>query len=70
MDKDKSGVFKLVDGLKPVDPKALAEFEKEMTDQGIPEIIKDVEKRRMLAAESRQRRLEMPTEDKAEPPKS
>lgn len=70
MDEDKSGVFKLVDGLKPVDPKALADFEKEMTDRGIPEIIKDVEKRRMLAAESRQRRLEMPTDDKTEPPKS
>lgn len=67
MDKDKSGVFKLVEGLKPVDPKVLADFEKEMADQGIPNIIEDVEKRRMLAAESRQRRLEMPTKDKTGP---
>jgi hypothetical protein len=69
MDKSKTGVFKLVQGLKPVDPTALAEYEREMTDNAIPEIIKDVEKRRMLAAESRQRRLETPTEDKPEPDK-
>jgi hypothetical protein len=70
MDKDKTDLFKLVEGLKPIDPNKLAEFEKEMTEQGIPEIIRDVEKRRMLAAESRQRRLEMPTEDKPETPQS
>jgi hypothetical protein len=69
MDKDKSGVFKLVEGLKPVDANALAQFEKEMTEEAIPDIIRDVEKRRMLAAESRRRRLEMPTDDKPEPPK-
>ena len=28
MGKDKSGVFKLLDGLKPVDPESLAEFQK------------------------------------------
>jgi hypothetical protein len=69
MDNDKSGVFKLVEGLKPVDPQALAKYEREMAEEAIPEIIKDVEKRRMLAAESRQRRLEMPTTDEPEPPK-
>ena len=67
MSKDKSGVFKLVDGLKPVDPGALAAFEREMAEEAIPEIIKDVEKRRMLAADSRQRRLEMPKTDPAAP---
>jgi hypothetical protein len=69
MDKDESSLFKLVKGLKPVDASALADYEREMTDKGIPEIIKDVEKRRMLAAESRHRRLEMPTTEKTEPPK-
>lgn len=57
MDKDKSGVFKLVKGLKPVDTSALADYEREMTDEAIPEIIRDVDKRRMLAAESRHRML-------------
>jgi ribosomal protein S15P/S13E len=68
MGEKKSGIFKLVEGLKPVDASALAEYEREMTE-AIPEIIKDVEKRRMLAAESRQRRLAMPTSDKPEPRK-
>jgi hypothetical protein len=68
MNEPKTGIFKLVDGLKPVDPKALADYEREMAEQAIPEIIKEVEKRRMLAAESRQRRLEMPT-SALEPPK-
>lgn len=71
MDKDKSqsGLFKLVDGLKPVNASDLADYEREMRDEAIPDIIRDVEKRRMLAAESRHRRLEMPTSDKTEPPK-
>ncbi len=67
MDKNKSGLSKLIDGLKPVDASALADYEREMTEEAIPNIIKDVERRRMLAAESRQRRLEMP--DKIQPPK-
>jgi len=57
MDKNKIGLFKLVEGLKPVDASKLAEFEREMTEEAIPEIIKEVEKRQMLAAESRQRWL-------------
>jgi hypothetical protein len=69
MDKNKTGIFKLLEGLKPVDASALAEYEREMTNDAIPKIIKDVENRRKLAAESRQRRLEMPTTDKPEPPK-
>jgi hypothetical protein len=66
MEQDKTGVFKLVQGLQTVDKSALADYEREMTDKAIPEIIRDVEKRRMLAAESRSRRLEMPA-DLAEP---
>ncbi len=62
MDNNESQLFKLVEGLKPVDAKALADFEREMTSEAIPEIIRDVEKRRMLATESRHRQLEMPSE--------
>lgn len=69
MDKDKPGIFKLVGGLKPVDANALEEYEREMTNEAIPKIIQDVERRRMLAAESRQRRLETPTNDKPDSPK-
>jgi hypothetical protein len=47
------GVFDLVEGLTSVDPKALADFKQEMTQEVIPEIVKVVEERRMLAAESR-----------------
>ena len=46
-------VFDLIEGLTPIDPKALAEFKQEMTQEVIPEIVKVVEERRMLAAESR-----------------
>lgn len=66
MDKNQSELFKLVKGLKSVDASALADYEREMSDEAIPDIIRDVEKRRMLAAESRHRRLEMPTGDKPE----
>jgi hypothetical protein len=51
-DEDK-GVFDLVEGLTSVDPKTLADFKQEMTQEVIPEIVKVVEERRMLAAESR-----------------
>ena len=67
MAKDQSDLFKLLHGLKPIDTEArdaLAEFEREMKEV-VPEIIKEDEKRRMLAADSRHRRLERP---KADPP--
>jgi hypothetical protein len=71
MDKDtsKSGLFRLVDGLESVNASDLADYEREMRDEAIPDMIRDVEKRRMLAAESRHRRLEMPTPDTTEPAK-
>jgi hypothetical protein len=55
MDKEKKegDVFEAIEGLTPVDPKALADFQRAMTDEVIPEIVKVVEERRMLAAESR-----------------
>jgi len=62
MSEGTKGVFRLVVGLKLVDTRALEGYENNMATTTIPEIIKDVEKRKMLAAESRQRRLEMPTD--------
>jgi len=34
-------------GLKPVDPNALAAFEREMTEETIPAMLRDAEKRRL-----------------------
>lgn len=60
--KKEAEVFKLVEGLQPVDPAELAAFEREMTEHAIPEIVRAVERRRMLAAESRHRKLELPAD--------
>ena len=70
MQKKQHGVFGLTQSMKRVDASALVEFEKEMAEEAIPGIIKDVEKRRILAAEGRQRQLETPTDDDLESPKS
>ncbi len=55
--EEDKGVFDLVEGLTSIDPNALADFQREMTQEVIPEIVKVVEERRMLAAESRQWQL-------------
>jgi hypothetical protein len=57
MDNKEKDVSEVIQGLTPVDPKALEDFKREMTDNVIPEILRVVEKRRVLAAESRQRQL-------------
>jgi hypothetical protein len=57
MDDRDTDVLKGVEGLKPIDPQALVEFQREMTEQVIPEILRVVEERRVLAAESRQWQL-------------
>ena len=49
--------FDGIDGLRPVDPKDLQEYERVMREEGIPEIIKAVRRREGLAHESRQRYL-------------
>jgi hypothetical protein len=75
MENERPRLFKLVEGLKAVDPAALEKYRREMAEKGIPDIIRDVERRRMLAAQSRQRRLEKPSPkksalpEKPEPPK-
>jgi hypothetical protein len=51
--KEDKGVFDLIEGLTPVDPRALEDFKQAMTDEVIPEIVKIVEERRLKAAESR-----------------
>ena len=51
--RETKGVFDLIDGLKPVDPRALEDFKQAMTDEVIPEIVKIVDQRRLHAAESR-----------------
>lgn len=52
-----TGVFAQIDGLQPVDPAALEQFKQTMTETVIPEIVKVVEQRRVLAADSRRRHL-------------
>ncbi|HXJ10982.1 MAG TPA: hypothetical protein VNH19_01815 [Candidatus Limnocylindrales bacterium] len=53
MEKKENSVLELVEGVTPVDPNALADFVREMREEVIPEIVRVVEERRMLAAESR-----------------
>jgi hypothetical protein len=55
--KNRASVFDLIEGLTPVDPSAVVEFEHAMTEEVIPEIVRVVEERRMLAAETRQWQL-------------
>ena len=52
-DGEETGVFSQIEGLTPVDEAALADFKRAMTDEVIPEIVRVVEERRMLAAKSR-----------------
>jgi len=53
MDKKENNVSEVIKGLTPVDPKALEDFKREMTEEVIPEIVRVVEERRVQAAESR-----------------
>lgn len=52
-EKEGNSVFELIDGLKPVDPKELEDFQKAMTEEVIPEIVEIIEERKLKAAESR-----------------
>lgn len=49
-------IYKEIQGLKPVNPIDLKNYELEMA-KTIPKIIQDVKKRQILAAEARQRIL-------------
>lgn len=57
MDKKEDSIFALIEGLTPVDPTQLTEFQQAMNDEVIPEIVRVVEERRLLAVESRNRQL-------------
>lgn len=57
MDSKENDVSEVIQGLTPVDPKALEDFKREMTEEVIPEILRVVEERRVNAAESRQWQL-------------
>ena len=52
-DTDENNIFDLIEGLKPVDPAALEEFEEAMSEEVIPKIVEVVEERRLKAAVSR-----------------
>lgn len=69
MDQKKLGVFRLAANVKPVAPNALADFQREMDEKTVPAIKREVEKRRLLAAESRQKQFEMPDPGNPEIPK-
>lgn len=56
---NKETVFDQIKGLTSVDPEALADFEREMIENVIPEITEALEERRLLAEESRIRELEV-----------
>lgn len=53
MENNEKRVFDLIDGLTPVDPNALDDFKRAMTEDVIPEIVRVVEERRLGAAKSR-----------------
>jgi hypothetical protein len=59
MDEKETEVFDQIEGITSVEPGALEDFKREMTEQVIPEIVRVVEERRTLAAESRHRKLEV-----------
>jgi hypothetical protein len=52
-EREEKGVFDLIQGFTAVNPKALEEYLKTMNQEVIPEIVRVVEERRILAAESR-----------------
>jgi hypothetical protein len=56
-DPKTTGVFSQIEGLTPVDPAEVEDFKRAMTEKVIPEIVKVVEHRRVLAADSRRRHL-------------
>lgn len=52
MNKEEKSVFDLVEGMTAVDPNQLADFQRAMTEEIIPEIVRVVEERRAAAAET------------------
>lgn len=55
-EEGRSDLLKGIEGLRRVDPKQLERFRSEMIERVIPEIIRALKERYMLAAETPQRR--------------
>ena len=45
-------ILSAIAGLEPVDPQGFADFQRTMTEEVIPEIVRVVEERRLNASES------------------
>jgi hypothetical protein len=56
--ENKKSIFDKLEGVKPIDAATMEGFKREMTENVIPEIARVVEERRLLAHESRHRRIE------------
>ena len=56
---DETPVLDKIEGLKEIDPQRLQEFQKLMSEEVIPEIVKVVEGRRLRAAHSREVQLKL-----------
>lgn len=56
-DKPTNSVFETVEGLTLVDPEVFKDFQQAMTEEVIPEIVKVIEERRLLAAHTRHQQL-------------
>lgn len=56
---DKKQTFDNLKGVTPIDYKMLEGFKREMTEKVVPEIVKIVEERQLLAQQSRHRRLDV-----------
>ncbi len=56
-EKVEKSVFDLVEDVKPVDQSMLEEYERKMTEEVIPDIVRTVEQRRLFAAASRLKQL-------------
>lgn len=57
MNDKKDGSTEFLRGTSPLDPKELEDFERAMSEEVIPDIVKIAEERRLLVAQSRQRHL-------------
>jgi len=55
--KSHQRLLNAVDGLKPVKPEVIKDFDTAMTEKVIPEIVKAIDDRRLAAAQTRLKQL-------------
>lgn len=60
MDRKQIDLFDIVEGLSPVEPEALEDFRRAMTEEVIPETLRAIEERCELAVECREWQLKCP----------